>query len=150
MDAMNRFVRARACLAVIAGAWALVLFTGTTSVAAVSCAQRVIGDWSNDGRVDAVYELHCYEEAIDTIPRDLRDYTNALDVIERALTVALRSQATQDTRDGPTSEATPQVGTSGATSPPFALVAGAGLVVALLAAGAAGRVARRRRRASAD
>jgi hypothetical protein len=149
MDAMNRFVRARARLAVIAGAWALVLFCGTTSAAAASCAQRVIGDWSNDGRVDAVYELHCYEEAIDTIPRDLRDYTNALDVIERALTVALRSQAAQDTTDVPTSEATSEVGTSGAASRPFALLAGGGLVVALLAAGAAGRVARRRR-ASAD
>ena len=149
MNAMNRSVCARACLAVIAGAWALVLFAGTTSAAAAPCAQRVISDWSGNGRIDTVYQLHCYEEAIDTIPRDLRDYTNALDVIERALTVALRAQATPDTTDGSTSEATPEVGTSGGSSPPFALLAGGGLAVALLAAGAAGRVARRRR-ASAD
>ena len=148
MNAMNRSVCARACLAVIAGAWALVLFAGTTSAAAAPCAQLVISDWSGNGHIDTVYQLHCYEEAIDTIPRDLRDYTNALDVIERALTVALRAQATPDTTDGSASEATPEVGTSGASSLP-ALLAGGGLAVALLAAGAAGRVARRRR-ASAD
>ena len=90
MAVMDHIARAStACLAVIAGALALVAFTGTAT-AATPCAQRVIDDWSDNGRIDRVYRLQCYEEAIDGIPVDLRDYTNAADVIGRALTAAAR------------------------------------------------------------
>ena len=50
----------------------------------------MIADWSDNGRVDGVYTLDCYQTAIDAIPVDLRDYTNAADVISRALTAASR------------------------------------------------------------
>ena len=36
------------------------------------------------------YALPCYEEAIDALPTDIRDYTNAEDVITRALSSAVR------------------------------------------------------------
>jgi hypothetical protein len=45
----------------------------------------------NDGRIDRVYRLRCYEEAVDSLPPDLRDYTNAAEVIERALQSAARN-----------------------------------------------------------
>jgi hypothetical protein len=144
MDAMNRLVRARACVAVIAGASILVLVAGTASAAAVPCAQRVIGDWSDNGRIDAAYQLHCYEDAIDVIPLDLRDYSNAVDVIGRALAIALRSQATPDKSGRAASEATPEVDTSGASPVPIPLLALGGMSIALLAAGGLGYLSGRR------
>ena len=50
----------------------------------------MLGDWSDNGRIDRVYALPCYEEAIATLPTDIRDYTNASDVIDRAMTTAVR------------------------------------------------------------
>ena len=51
------------------------------------------------------YALPCYEEAIDALPTDIRDYTNAEDVITRALSSAVRS-------DGSTGAAAEPVETS--------------------------------------
>jgi hypothetical protein len=58
-----------------------------------SCADKIIDDWYKDGRVDGVYELHCYEEAIDGLPEDVEQYSSAREDIERALQEALRSGA---------------------------------------------------------
>ncbi len=58
--------------------------------AAPSCGERVLLDWSDNGRVDHLYRLSCYEDALDDLPSDLRDYTDAADVIERALYTAVR------------------------------------------------------------
>ena len=64
------------------------------ATAAPDCGERVLLDWSDNGRVDRVYPLRCYEEAIDALPTDLRDYTDAEDVIERALQSAVRGSPT--------------------------------------------------------
>ena len=45
--------------------------------AATACAHQILRDWSADGRVTKNYALPCYEEAIDALPTDIRDYTNA-------------------------------------------------------------------------
>jgi len=50
----------------------------------------VLLDWSDNGRVDHLYRLSCYEDALDDLPSDIRDYTDAADVIERALYSAVR------------------------------------------------------------
>ena len=42
-----------------------------------SCGRAVIDDWYDNGRVDGTYALHCYDDAIDTLPRDVRDYSSA-------------------------------------------------------------------------
>lgn len=142
---MNRFARASAaCFAVIAGALALGPFAGTAG-AAVPCGQRVISDWSNNGRIDRLYQLHCYEEAIEAIPLDLRDYTNAADVIGRALTSALRQQSSSPEEEVTEAEAAPDVDTAGASSLPLPLLLVTGVSLALLAAGALGHLSRRRR-----
>ena len=41
------------------------------------CGKKVLNDWWDNGRVDRLYPLHCYEEAIDSIPADIRDYSDA-------------------------------------------------------------------------
>ena len=49
-----------------------------------ACGQAVLTDWA-DGRIDRAYAAPCYEEAIDTMPEDLRAYSTAKDDISRAL-----------------------------------------------------------------
>lgn len=143
MDVMNRFVHAwTACFAVIVGAVSLALFAGSAA-GATACAQRVIDDWSDNGRIDRLYELHCYEEAIQAIPVDLRDYTNAADVIGRALTTAVRQRSSAGIYDAETQAA--EIDTSGASALPLPLLILVGASLAVLAAGAAGYFSRRRR-----
>jgi hypothetical protein len=56
-----------------------------TAAAASACGKKVIDDWYDNGRVDGTYQLHCYDDAIDALPRDVRDYSSAKEDIERAL-----------------------------------------------------------------
>ena len=76
--------------AVLAAALLAALAVVEPASGATSCATRVLRDWSDDGQVASRYSPPCYEEAIDALPTDLRDYTNAQDVITRALTQAVR------------------------------------------------------------
>jgi hypothetical protein len=63
-----------------------------TASAASPCGKKVLADWFDNGRIDRLYPLHCYEEAIDAIPRDLRDYADAEEVISRALQAAVNGK----------------------------------------------------------
>jgi hypothetical protein len=72
-------VFAVALLAVLAGA-------GPAAAAKKpSCAEQVVADWYDNGRVDYLYPLHCYREAIKSLPPDVKDYSSAKEEIERAL-----------------------------------------------------------------
>ena len=62
------------------------------ATAATPCDQQVLSDWYADGRVDRAYRLECYQVAVESLPSDLRDYTNAQEEIERALQSAIRSE----------------------------------------------------------
>lgn len=53
-----------------------------------SCGDQVIADWYDNQRVDKIYPIHCYRDAIQKLPPDIRDYTGAADAINRALTYA--------------------------------------------------------------
>ncbi len=64
------------------------------AAAKIPCGQQVVNDWYDNGRIDRLYPLHCYEEAIDLIPADIRDYADAEEVISRALQGALRGVLT--------------------------------------------------------
>ena len=79
--------------------------------AAASCARAVIDDWYADGRVDGTYALHCYDEAIDILPRDVRDYSSAKEDIQRALQAAKRGEDAPPAQTDPTPEE--EGGTSG-------------------------------------
>src|SRR5687768_11713196 len=81
--------RAALALIVLVAAW---LAFGTTAGIAAPCRQQVIQDWSDNGRVDRVYALACYEQAMRSMPPEIRDYTDAPEVIDRALTLAVRKQ----------------------------------------------------------
>ena len=74
----------------------LVMLSGIASKVALaktkSCADQVIADWYDDGRVGKIYPLHCYREAIAKLPPDVLDYSNAQEEIGRALAFATQGK----------------------------------------------------------
>jgi hypothetical protein len=164
-------------LTVLASAFvALALSTPADAAAKTVCGDKVLADWFDNGRIDRLYPLHCYEDAIDAIPDDLRDYADAEEVISRALQSALRGQLAPGGRDpspgssdggttpggpgGPDDPngagtgggqvASPEVDTSAPSSIPIPLLVLGGMSVALLAAGGLGYLSRRRQAAHDD
>lgn len=135
-------------------ACAFVLVTGILVLAvaparaASPCAKKVLTDWSDNSRVDGTYPLHCYGEAIDAIPVDIRPYSNAEDAIRQAL-LARGGRLPAVHEQGPDAPVAPVVApTSAASSPsavPIPLLVLGGVSLALLAAGGIGWVSRRRR-----
>ena len=75
-------------LAIIAVAMFAAAGSGAALAKTKSCADQVIADWYDDGRVGKIYPLHCYREAIAKLPPDVLDYSNAKDEIGRALAFA--------------------------------------------------------------
>jgi hypothetical protein len=71
---------------------AVVLTSVSSASAAKSCAQKVIDDWYGDGRLGRVYSIKCYRAALKILPVDAEVYSNAPEVIRRALQNALRAQ----------------------------------------------------------
>ncbi len=74
--------------------------TLVSSAVAAPCGELVLRDWSRDGRVDRTYDLTCYEAAIDDLPSDLRDYSDAEVVITRALASAAREDGDNAVGEG--------------------------------------------------
>ena len=105
--------RALRALALV-GAILAVLAVAAPAGAAKSCGRQVIDDWYDNGRVDGTYALHCYDDAIDNLPRDVRDYSSAKEDIQRALTNAKRGKPAPPARTDPTPE--DGGGTGGGTS----------------------------------
>lgn len=83
-------------------ALAAVLAVASPAGAAQSCGRAVIDDWYDNGRVDGTYALHCYDDAIEILPRDVRDYSSAKEDIQRALQAAKRGDAAPAARTDPT------------------------------------------------
>ena len=132
----------------------------------------MIDDWYDDGRIDGTYALHCYDDAIEILPRDVRDYSSAKEDIERALQAKLRGERAtarddrslpehggrtrthpvttpptrlrEETRrqDSAARKHRPRVGES-ASSVPLPLLILAGLALLLVAGGSAGYLIRR-------
>ena len=80
-----------AVLALIAGVATALALSGP-ALAQSDCGRKVLEDWYDNGRIDRIYPLHCYEDAIDLIPKDLLPYADAEEVISRALASALRGE----------------------------------------------------------
>ena len=87
------------------------------AVAAASCGKKVIDDWYDNGRVDGTYDLHCYDDAIDALPRDVRDYSSAKEDIERALQNRMQGRPAPPSRNDP-SPATNEPGDGGSDEEP--------------------------------
>jgi hypothetical protein len=168
-----RFLRTFVAALVLALCAVSALATAEPASAATKCGKRVLADWFDNGRIDRLYPLNCYEEAIDAIPDDLRDYADAEDVITRALQAALRGELAPGGRDpspgdgdadngggdggsgsgddsgggagnSDNPQAAPGVDTSGPSSIPIPLLVLGGMSLALLAAGGLGYLSRRR------
>lgn len=126
-----------------------IIASGSAS-AAPPCANAILADWLEDSRIDHVYALPCYEAAIDAIPQDLEDYTNAADVIARAFQ-QVAGRRLERGLEGPVPPGstppavTPPVDASSSTAVPVPILALGGMSLALLAAGGIGYVSRRRR-----
>ncbi|MEX0850080.1 MAG: hypothetical protein WD015_01130 [Gaiellaceae bacterium] len=156
-------------LALLASVVAALTLPGTAM--ATACGDKVLADWFDNGRIDRLYDLHCYEEAIDAIPADLRDYANAEEIISRALQAAVGGDLDpggpdptpgDNTGAGPGvpgdpgdpnssgGEAAPEVDTTGISSIPIPLIVLGGMSIALLGAGGLGYLSRRRAAAHAD
>lgn len=102
---------------VFASALVLVVFSPTAS-AGGSCWQRVIDDWADNSRVDGRYPIHCYQEALDNLPEDMRAYSSAPDDIARAMREELRRQAAALARESDGDpDASPSPPSSGGAAP---------------------------------
>ncbi len=163
-----------ATLAVMLSAVAALTTAGPAD-AATPCGKKVLADWFDNGRIDRLYPLNCYEEAIDAIPDDLRDYADAEDVITRALQAALNGNLAPGGADptpgnddptgsngggegnggsgdggsdsGGNPQAAPNVDTSGPSSVPIPLLVLGTMSILLLVAGGLGYISRRRQAA---
>jgi hypothetical protein len=169
-----RSARTLVVLAVLGVSVFAALSVTSLASAATPCGKKVLADWFDNGRIDRLYPLNCYEEAIDAIPADLRDYADAEEIITRALQAALNGNLAPGGIDptpgedgsgsggsgnggdgsgggsGDSPEAAPGVDTSAPSSVPIPLLVLGGLSLALLAAGGLGYLSRRRQAAHAD
>lgn len=126
----------------------LALALAGRATAAPPCAEAILADWHHDGRVDQLYDLRCYEAAINAIPDDIRPYIDAEDAIRRAFQSAAHRQlaiTTKPRSEGTTPRPVPPVVTSSPTAIPIPLLVLGGMSVVLLAAGGLGYLSRRRR-----
>jgi hypothetical protein len=143
---------ARVCaglFVVVSGAATLLGFAGMANASGTRCENAVLSDWSDNGRIDRFYPLRCYRSALDAMPTDLRDYTNAGDVIRRALASAVSTEGVR--KESPAKFAAgndPQLGQPASSTIPLPLVALTAISLAVLAAGGLGYVSRRRRAGS--
>ena len=80
----------------------LVLAIAPAASAAPPCGRQVIDDWWDNGRIDGTYADHCYDDAIESLPRDVRDYSSAQEDITRALQAKLRGEEAPPARTDPT------------------------------------------------
>jgi hypothetical protein len=101
LSATTPGLRAAARLLLLAAALATLLVVASPAAAARSCGRAVIDDWYEDGRVDGTYAFHCYDDAIESLPRDVRDYSNAKDEIQRALQARMRGESPPPARTDP-------------------------------------------------
>jgi hypothetical protein len=126
------------------------LAMGGPASAAKPCWREVVDEWTTKQRVSTTHPITCYDQALDNLPRDLADYTDAYDQIANA-----RQDALQDDRrpQGPVAGAGDDdpggsgplvgVGNGDSSSIPLPLIILAALAGLLMAAGGAGLVARK-------
>jgi hypothetical protein len=108
----------RTALAAIVGAVGLLVAGVSTAAAAPAatasptsqCWLQVVNDWLNNNRVDGVYAIPCYTQAIQHLNAypDVKNYSSATDDIQRALLAAIR----QDRGNGPGAGPGPGGGTN--------------------------------------
>lgn len=143
---MNRFAHLCAGFFVLLASVATLVVLPPPASAAPSCEKRLLADWLDDGSIDGVYRLQCYEAAIEAMPNDVRDYSDATDAIRRSLAAAVIAPKSPGGGGGaePSPTAAPEVGASSASAfLPFPLLVLVGVVLASITAGVVARVVHR-------
>jgi hypothetical protein len=136
--------------------------------AATPCWKQLLNDWY-DGRIDQTYAVHCYQDALKHLPADVQTYSSAHDDILRALQSAIARRKGEHKAVGANTLVPPQKGggsgggtktgggpgnkggdglagklnPSSPSSVPVPLLVLGGLALLLVAAGAAGLIAKR-------
>jgi hypothetical protein len=72
----------------LAGLVALVPATAS----AATCWKELVNDYWADNRVDRTYPISCYREAMEKLPNDVQQYSDAQDDLRRALLAAIRDE----------------------------------------------------------
>jgi hypothetical protein len=85
-------VALRALFAVAAIA-ATVAVAPAPATAASGCANAVVYEWRDNGRIDKTYPPQCYRAAVDALPEDVRVYSSAQNDITRALQARVEKSA---------------------------------------------------------
>jgi hypothetical protein len=93
-------------LILVAAALAIGAALGTTAQPAQArslsiCSKALVHDWLVDGRVDKTYPVHCYREALKTIPEDQLVYGTLRDDLNRALANTIRKHNGHVNNDTP-------------------------------------------------
>jgi len=92
-------------------------------------AEGYVIDW-RDGRMDRVYPVDCYREALASLPEDLRIYSSAETDITRALQARVRTEGVTKVAAAPKTTAAPKTdGGHHGVSPFLILAVTAGLVL---------------------
>lgn len=132
-------MKALAAIGLVVGA--ALLAPGVSQAGATTCGAAVMRDWA-DGGIDGRYAPHCYAEALDALPEDVRAYSTAADDIAQALRARVR-ETTRD-RTAARREAPPSAGA--AFGLPLPLVSGGAIAFLLCLAGVGAFLVRRLRR----
>ena len=93
-------------LILVAAALAIGAALGTTAQPAQArslsiCSKALVHDWLVDGLVDKTYPVHCYREALKTIPEDQLVYGTLRDDLNRALANTIRKHNGHVNNDTP-------------------------------------------------
>jgi len=114
---------------VVAAALAALAVCGSAAAATPDCASRLLADW-RDGRMDRVYPVDCYREALASLPEDLRIYSSAETDLTRALQARVRTEGVTKIAAAPKAAAAPKTdGGHHGVSPLVILAVTAGLVL---------------------
>ena len=140
--------------AVVLGVFALTV-TAQPASAQTACWKQIIDDWVNDGVIEGVYPLHCYGEAINHVPNDLRQYTDIVEKITAARQRGSRLRflagrtpppptvaSPNDPSGGVYNSAIDKLGPTNSDSIPLPLLILGGLALVMLATGAVGLASR--------
>jgi hypothetical protein len=71
---------------------ALVGISAPAASAARPCWKDLVDDYWADNRVDKVYPISCYRDAMEALPSDVKQYSDAQDDLRRALLAAIRDE----------------------------------------------------------
>lgn len=62
------------------------------TASAATCWKELVNDYWADNRVDRTYPISCYREAMEKLPNDVQQYSDAQDDLRRALLAAIRDE----------------------------------------------------------